>query len=105
MKLGKLESCQVHLKVSAFSAEGDKARTLSSCAITQLDTNSLPFSVSHLGLFYKQLTKAVDKGPLEIITAIILIDMLSTVLSSATPPCPFEKGGIPEKSNEGTHAR
>lgn len=58
-----------------------------------------------MGLFYKQLTKAVDKGPLEIITAIILIDVLSTVLSSATPPCPFERRGIPGKSNEGTHPR
>lgn len=59
------------------------------------------FWVSHLGLFYKQLTKVVDKGPLEIITAILLIDVLSTV----TLPCPFERGGIPGKSNQGTHSR
>lgn len=58
-----------------------------------------------MGLFYKQLTKAVDKGPLEIVTAIILIDVLSTVLSSTTPPCPFERRGIPGKSPEGAHSR
>lgn len=63
------------------------------------------FCVSHLGLFYKQLTEAVDKGPSEIITAIILIDVLSTVLSTITPPCPLERREIPGKCNQGTHSR